>query len=189
MGRDALILVLLAGALFFVYAQVFGGSTVDTGDDSGSDDSFDDDLAFLDDTGDGDSSPVATTPGMPTSLLPAVNVWGNAVATLEGYFKQGTRPNRNNNPEDLEITGDLGKDGPFAVFSSPSAGWQAMLSDLEAKVHKYPNATILDITNRMAPSSDGNNPNSYANSVVKALQQFWPSVTTSTTMSQLGGLG
>lgn len=64
-----------------------------------------------------------------TGSKPAVDRIAEAIATAEGYFVAGSRPNRNNNPGNL--TRDfgyqtVGKDGPFPIFINAAAGWAAL---------------------------------------------------------------
>src|SRR5262245_45290140 len=52
-----------------------------------------------------------------------------AIATAEGFFVQGSRPNRNNNPGNLkeDLTGkSTGTDGPFVVYATTADGWEAL---------------------------------------------------------------
>lgn len=59
----------------------------------------------------------------------AINAFSNAIATAEGFFVSGSRPNRNNNPGDLTVdtTGTgIGKDGPFIIYASAADGWAAL---------------------------------------------------------------
>jgi hypothetical protein len=63
------------------------------------------------------------------TLSDAINAFSNAIATAEGFFVSGSRPQRNNNPGDLTVdtTGTgVGKDGPFIVYGSVADGWAAL---------------------------------------------------------------
>lgn len=60
-----------------------------------------------------------------------------AIAYAEGYYIEGSRPNRNNNPGDLtvDITGTgVGFDGPFVVYGSAYDGWQALRRQIEKMI-------------------------------------------------------
>jgi hypothetical protein len=53
----------------------------------------------------------------------------DAIAFAEGYFAAGSRPQRNNNPGDLErdLTGKaIGHDGPYMVYATPEDGMDAL---------------------------------------------------------------
>lgn len=93
---------------------------------------------------------VVTGPGSKTDLL------ARGIATAEGFYVTGSRPARNNNPGDLEISGDQGVDpGGFGIFSSAdyaqalagladarTDGWAALFSEC---------ARILAGTARVCP--------------------------------------
>jgi hypothetical protein len=53
----------------------------------------------------------------------------DAIAFAEGYFKEGSRPRRLNNPGDLEkdLTGKAaGYDGPYVIYRTPEDGREAL---------------------------------------------------------------
>jgi hypothetical protein len=63
------------------------------------------------------------------TLWDATNAFSVAIATAEGFFVSGSRPQRNNNPGDLTVdtTGTgIGKDGAFIVYASATDGWAAL---------------------------------------------------------------
>ena len=69
-----------------------------------------------------------------------INAFAVAIAYAEGFYINGSRPQRNNNPGDLtvDIIGrGVGFDGPFVVYSTPNDGWEA----LRAQVGKIINNT------------------------------------------------
>jgi hypothetical protein len=76
-----------------------------------------------------------------------------AIATAEGFFVPGSRPQRNHNPGDFEtdITGaGVGFDGPYVIYPSDSAGWAALDKQvgmmLDGTSHIYnPNMTIAQV--------------------------------------------
>lgn len=99
-----------------------------------------------------------------------------AIALVEGWFAHGAvanRPQRNNNPGDLEFHGwmttrygaviETATVNPrFAHFPSPETGWQA-LEDLLA-TPSYQSLTIAQAVNRFAPPAE-NNDTMYVDSV------------------------
>jgi hypothetical protein len=111
-----------------------------------------------------------------------VNAWADAITIHEGWTV-GSRSYRNNNPGNLEIQGDLGVDsGGYGIFSSYSAGRNALVSDLVAKVNKYGSWTLYQVMARYAPPSE-NNTQAYADAVASAL-----SVTTTTLVNAISGI-
>lgn len=57
-----------------------------------------------------------------------------AIARAEGWYVEGSRPQRNNNPGNL--TKDFGypitgHDGPFPIFLTPEWGWTALRNQVE----------------------------------------------------------
>ena len=60
-----------------------------------------------------------TPPGAAPDI---VRAFSNAIATAEGFFVNGSRPQRNNNPGDIMVNGQ------FVVYSSSSEGWDALYS-------------------------------------------------------------
>lgn len=102
-----------------------------------------------------------------------------AIATFEGYYVRGTRPQRNNSPGDLLYGGEsirfgaVRADGRFAVFPDPQTGWKALqhwlsvpakFDDKCQLVAGYCGATLSQIINRFAPDSE-NNTQHYINTV------------------------
>lgn len=73
-------------------------------------------------------------------------------------------PTQNNNPGDLKDP----KTGQFRVFSTPEEGFSALQEDLLGKMtgatttSLTPDSTLSDFANVWAPSSDNNDPTSYA---------------------------
>jgi hypothetical protein len=85
---------------------------------------------------------------------------------------QTTLAQTNNNPGNIRNPAT----GQFAVYTTPQAGWQALESDIQAKISGNnahglgPNSTLQDFFNVYAPTGDGsNNPASYAQSVAQQL--------------------
>lgn len=91
-----------------------------------------------------------------------------AVAREEGFYVQGTRPNRNNNPGDIEAGrfatahGATDSDGRFAIFPDIKAGFKAMAALFLAPA--YINLTVAQALNRWAPPVE-NETNQYIKNV------------------------
>jgi len=76
-----------------------------------------------------------------------------AIATAEGFFVQGSRPQRNNNPGNLTATfgyQTMGTDGPFPIFATEAAGWAALKDQIRmmldgSSAHYQPTMSILEI--------------------------------------------
>jgi hypothetical protein len=92
-----------------------------------------------------------------------------AIAREEGFYVAGSRPQRNNNPGDLEYGpetirfGATAGDPRFAVFADARTGWNALRSWLSVRakfdangnlVGGYIGATIEQAINRFAPPSE-----------------------------------
>lgn len=83
-----------------------------------------------------------------------------AMAKQEGFFKHGTRPQRNNNPGNLNYTdftrkhGAIKDDGDgYAVFQTTEAGWAAMQALFT--IPKYKGKTLrAAITTYCPPKGD-----------------------------------
>ena len=77
-----------------------------------------------------------------------------AMARQEGFYSKGTRPNRNNNPGDIEYGafarahGATGSDGRFAIFPNAAAGFAAMAALL---LRHYQGLTVAQALNKYAP--------------------------------------
>lgn len=71
-----------------------------------------------------------------TNASPQVSRIAIAIATAEGFFVAGSRPQRNNNPGDMTqdlIGRGVGKDGAFVVYSTAADGW----ANLYAQINKW----------------------------------------------------
>lgn len=58
-----------------------------------------------------------------------------AIATAEGFYVDGSRPQRNHNPGDMtqDLTGtSTGKDGAFIVYGSDADGWECLYAQINA---------------------------------------------------------
>jgi hypothetical protein len=70
----------------------------------------------------GGGAVVATLP--PGTVPDIVQTFSNAIATAEGYFVAGSKPQRNNNP------GDIMSGGQFVVYPTAETGWQALYNQV-----------------------------------------------------------
>lgn len=81
-----------------------------------------------------------------------------AVARMEGFYRVGTRPQRNNNPGDIEYGrfaiahGATHADGRYAVFPTPEAGFSAMRALFQAP--SYKGKTVAEAIHRWAPPEE-----------------------------------
>jgi hypothetical protein len=86
-----------------------------------------------------------------------------AIAREEGFYALKTRPNRNNNPGDIEFGkfaiahGATSGDPRFAIFPNAAAGFAAMRALL---LSAYVGLTVAQTLNKWAPPVE-NNVNSY----------------------------
>lgn len=106
--------------------------------------------------------------------------WAKAIQEFEGYA-EGTRSYRNNNPGNIKYTGytrslgALGQDsGGFAVFGTYEQGFEALkrfLADAKAGnlISYKPSMTLAKFFSVYAPSSDHNDPDTYAAFVAKRI--------------------
>ncbi len=92
-----------------------------------------------------------------------------AIARQEGFYTPGSRPNRNNNPGDLEYgafakrNGATSGDPRFAVFPSVAVGLEALAILLK---YNYEGLTLYEAINKFAPSFE-NNAQSYLDAVCR----------------------
>lgn len=104
--------------------------------------------------------------------VPVLEAIADAIMRREGW-SPGTRSYRNRNPGNLRTSG---KDQPcdfegFRVFPSFTAGYNALLADLRAKVSGHnahgltANSTLLELFAVYSPVGDGNNDVEYAAAV------------------------
>ena len=98
------------------------------------------------------------TPIPPMTLL-------EAIATEEGFYVAHSRPQRNNNPGDLEwrpwqarFGGSFGTDPRFAIFPNPDLGFQALKHLLGFPLYK--GKTIAQFAAEFAPAGE-NDTNQY----------------------------
>ena len=87
------------------------------------------------------------------SITDQVQKIAQAIATAEGFFVAGSRPQRNNNPGDmtLDLIGrSTGKDGPFVVYATADDGWANLYAQVQkwldgSSSHATSDSTISDI--------------------------------------------
>lgn len=86
-----------------------------------------------------------------------------AIARMEGYYVEGTRPQRNNNPGDVEwgkfsqAHGATHGDPRFAIFPTAEEGFAALTSLLKSS--GYNTLTVEEAINRYAPPVENNTTN------------------------------
>lgn len=113
---------------------------------------------------------------METSLDPvaaAAKKLGYAIAVAEGFFVDGSLPERCHNPGDLEL-GDkgYGVNGGKTIFGSDSDGWAALYREcalmLSGASHVYsPSWTLEQVASHY---TGGDNPDGWATTVLGKLQ-------------------
>jgi hypothetical protein len=92
--------------------------------------------------------------GVDTSAPANVQRIAQAIASAEGFFRAGTRPQRNHNPGDM--TADLvgrgvGFDGPFVIYANDEDGWANLYAQVNAwlnghSAHADAESTIFDLS-------------------------------------------
>lgn len=115
--------------------------------------------------------------GAPQILPPStVSTIASTIQQVEGYippnaqYPNGTLAYQNNNPGNLRYVGQAGATqgaGGFAKFPSYDAGVAALQNQIQ--IYAGQGLTIQQMMNIYAPASDGNDPNSYANTIASAL--------------------
>lgn len=94
-----------------------------------------------------------------------------AIARMEGFYLNGTVPNRLNNPGDLVFVGQhgakphpiTGKDGKvrtYCEFATTEDGWAALHRQIQLDAGR--GLTLLQFIHKYAPASDANDPKGYA---------------------------
>lgn len=86
----------------------------------------------------------------------------DAIAFAEGFYSAGSRPQRNNNPGDLErdLTGKAaGWDGPYVIYKTAEDGWEALEHQVRLMFqgsHIYkPSMTIADVASHFTSTQQG----------------------------------
>ncbi|MEO6801969.1 MAG: hypothetical protein ABI197_01855 [Granulicella sp.] len=114
--------------------------------------------------------PTPPTP-FPTQPLPKIpHSFMQAVAREEGFYLAHTRPQRNNNPGDIEwgkftqAHGATAGDPRFAIFNSADDGFACMRALFQS--NGYKGLTVSQALNRWAPPVE-NQTNAYIANVCK----------------------
>lgn len=89
-----------------------------------------------------------------TSASGGVQRLAQAIATAEGFYTAGTRPNRDHNPGDMtqDLTGKaIGMDGPFVIYASDADGWANLYAQINlwlsgGSEHANADSTISDLS-------------------------------------------
>lgn len=98
---------------------------------------------------------------LPTGIYTAEQ----AIARVEGWYAKGAvpnRPQRNNNPGDIEYGkftiahGATHSDGRFAIFPDAATGWKALSSLLKIYVQENPTITMFELVAKYAPPDENN---------------------------------
>jgi len=66
-------------------------------------------------------------------VSPTIRRIGEAIATAEGFYVEGSRPQRNDNPGNLtlDLTGKgIGWDGPFVRYATSADGFEALYKQI-----------------------------------------------------------
>lgn len=82
------------------------------------------------------------------TISPTIRRIGEAIATAEGFYMEGSRPQRNNNPGDLtvDVSGKgVGMDGPYVIYATAEDGFSALYKQISkwlAGTSKYISASM-----------------------------------------------
>lgn len=114
--------------------------------------------------------------------MASIQDWATAIAKVESGGNPDALSYRNNNPGNLTPirggwSGQVGTNGPFAVFDSLQSGWNALYADLQHNVNANPNWTLTNFfahylgnPDPLHPQvTDQGNPFTYAQSVAGQL--------------------
>lgn len=92
---------------------------------------------------------------------------GGAIATMEGFFKEGSLSQRNNNPGNLRSWGKNPVVSGYVKFPTVEVGMKALESQIGKNIDR--GLTLVEFFNGKpgvyggySPSSDGNDPLAYA---------------------------
>ncbi len=108
---------------------------------------------------------------------PTLQKFVEAIATQEGFYVAGSRPQRNNNPCDLRADGIVwkGQSGTdaagFCIFDTVEDGWRAGRLDVQNHSKHYPDQSLYEFIGGdgkengwtgYAPAKDHNSPLQYS---------------------------
>ena len=107
------------------------------------------------------------------SITDQVQKIAQAIATAEGFYVSGSRPQRNNNPGDMTqdlIGKSTGKDGAFVVYANVDDGWSNLYAQIQkwldgTSSHATATSTITDISSFYTTNDQA----SWATNVANAL--------------------
>ena len=95
-----------------------------------------------------------------------------AVATMEGFYKERSLAQRNNNPGNLRSWGSHPVVNGYAKFPSAMVGWRALHRQIDLNIAR--GLTLYEffggkagVYGGYAPAGDSNNPKHYAEFVAK----------------------
>jgi hypothetical protein len=84
-------------------------------------------------------------------LQDAIRLFAEGIALAEGFYVDGSRAQRNNNPGNLTVD-TIGKatgmDGMFVVYSNATDGWEALKKQVELILTDASNIYTSDMTLR-----------------------------------------
>lgn len=78
-----------------------------------------------------------------------IDAFSTAIAHAEGYFVDGSRADRNNNPGNItvDLTGTgIGMDGMFIIYANAYDGWQALKKQVSMILDDTSNIYTSDMT-------------------------------------------
>jgi hypothetical protein len=120
---------------------------------------------------------LATGDTVNTNATPGVQALAKAIATAEGFYVKGSRPQRDNNPGDMTqdlIGKGVGMDGPFVVYGNVADGWANLYAQINlwlsgGSSHANPDSTISDLSSFYTTDSPPGAQNTWAVNVANDL--------------------
>jgi hypothetical protein len=106
--------------------------------------------------------PILAMDTQPSDMVDLLGKLASAIATAEGYFVQGSVPQRNNNPGDLRAAPWLTSPkiiGNFFVFATPAQGISGLYHQIALDVSR--GLTLRQLIGKWAPPTDGNDTQNY----------------------------
>ena len=103
-----------------------------------------------------DDPPATPIPTFPPELI----AFAQAIASAEGFWSQGTIPNRAHNPGDLKLSGYPSIGNGISVFDDDDQGWAALYNQLlriaqYRSSHYEPTMTIAQMARVWVGDSEG----------------------------------